>query len=412
MEEVQKFKIRMEANRVFTPSAPVDEKALFAGRAAQVNQVLDAVTQRGQHAIIHGERGVGKTSLANVLAPWLEAAGQTVLAPHVNCDGSDTFSSIWRKIFSEIHLSHRTRRPGFLGEEQVRAVELSQQLSDPITPDDVRKTLASIGWHALLIMIVDEFDRVTSSSDRKLFADTIKTLSDHSVRATVVLVGVADDVDHLIEEHQSIQRAIIQIHLPRMAPAELKEIVRKGLQRLDGMDIESAALERIALLSQGLPHYTHLLALHAVRAAIDRSQKGIMINDVDFAIKYALDGAQQTIRHAYHSGTASPQRGNLYTEVLLACALARTDEMGYFAAADVRGPIRQVTGKDYDIPSFAQHLNAFCENSRGPVLQKSGVKHRFRFRFCNPLMQPYVIMRGFAEGRLKSGTLGDPERVG
>jgi hypothetical protein len=35
---------------------------------------------------------------------------------------------------------------------------------------------------------------------------------------------------------------------------------------------------------------------------------------------------------------------------------------------------------------------------RGAVLKRSGVKRRFRYRFTDPLMQPFVIMKGLADG--------------
>jgi hypothetical protein len=45
---------------------------------------------------------------------------------------------------------------------------------------------------------------------------TIKTLSDNasSIKTTLILVGVADSVDELIGEHQSIERAIKQVPMP------------------------------------------------------------------------------------------------------------------------------------------------------------------------------------------------------
>jgi hypothetical protein len=51
-----------------------------------------------------------------------------------------------------------------------------------------------------------------------------------------------------------------------------------------------------------------------------------------------------------------------------------------------------------EIPSFAMHLNAFSSASRGPVLKKDGVLRKFRYRFTNPLLQPYVLMRGIKDG--------------
>ena len=35
---------------------------------------------------------------------------------------------------------------------------------------------------------------------------------------------------------------------------------------------------------------------------------------------------------------------------------------------------------------------------RGPILSKKGQPRRYRYRFANPLMQPYVTMRGLASG--------------
>jgi hypothetical protein len=62
--------------------------------------------------------------------------------------------------------------------------------------------------------------------------------------------------------------------------------------------------------------------------------------------------------------------------------------------------MQAITGKDYGISSFAQHLNEFADVKRGTILRKSGTKRRFRYKFTNPLMQPFVIMRGVSVGRL------------
>jgi len=55
----------------------------------------------------------------------------------------------------------------------------------------------------------------------------------------------------------------------------------------------------------------------------------VSTEDVETAIARSIDHAQQSIVSSYHHATSSP-RGNLYAEVLLACALANTDELGYF----------------------------------------------------------------------------------
>ena len=68
----------------------------------------------------------------------------------------------------------------------------------------------------------------------------------------------------------------------------------------------------------------------------------------------------------------------------------------------MRAPLSEVMGRDYQIPSFAKHLKEFCESSRGPVLNRSGEKRKFRYRFMSPLMQPFAIMQGIMDGHVKS----------
>src|ERR1700676_4226994 len=162
------------------------------------------------------------------------------------------------------------------------------------------------------------------------------------------------------------------------------------------MPIEAMALDRIAVLAQGLPHYAHLLGLHATRAALEKLSLYIDSEMLDIAVKKAIDAAQQSIRSAWHKAIVSARKDNLFADVLLSCALARTDDMGTFAAQDVRTPMKLVTGKAYDIPAFAQHLNEFSDSKRGNILKKIGESRRFRYRFTSPLIPPFVIMRGFS----------------
>jgi Cdc6-like AAA superfamily ATPase len=403
MDQSTAFQMSIEAGKIFTPTAPIDEKSLFAGRKSQIRKVMDAVFQKGQHAVIFGERGVGKTSLSNVLADFLLSPGTTILSPRINCDAQDTFESLWLKIFNEIQLSQTVRQIGFEKSDSQTAISATALLQGDISPDGVRRALMALSQSALPVLIVDEFDRVPIGV-RGAFADTIKTLSDHAVAATVVLVGVAESVDQLIDEHHSIERALVQIQMPRMSILEIQEIIDTGLQRL-GMSIEESAKRRIVMLSQGLPHYTHLICLSAAREALDAVSDSIDINNIESAMNKAIEGAQQSIRSAYHTAIRSPRPDNLFADVLLACALAKTDELGMFAAQDVRKPMQAITGKNYEIPSFAQHLNEFSETKRGPVLVKTGTKRSFRYKFINPLMQPFVVMQGFATSKITKDTI-------
>ncbi|HEU5017829.1 MAG TPA: hypothetical protein VFT69_07615, partial [Pseudolabrys sp.] len=171
------------------------------------------------------------------------------------------------------------------------------------------------------------------------------------------------------------------------------------------MTIDDESLDEVITLSQGLPYITHLLALHTAKSALEDGSIHISYPHVAKGIERSLDQWQQSIKSAYYNATKSPQPGNIYREVLLACALAEVDDLRYFTAASVRRPLRLLTGRTYEIPNFAKHLKDFSEQIRGNILSRTGEKRRLRYRFNSPIMRPYIIMRGFKDGILKRAVL-------
>ena len=88
----------------------------------------------------------------------------------------------------------------------------------------------------------------------------------------------------------------------------------------------------------------------------------------------------------------------MYKEVLLSCALAKTDQLGYFAPTDLRELMSRIMGKASKQSAFSRYLHDFCNEKRGRVLQKSGSRYKHRYRFNNPHLQPLVVMRGLQDG--------------
>jgi Cdc6-like AAA superfamily ATPase len=388
---------RMLVGQVFTPGAPVNEKALFAGRIDQLNRIIDALSQSGYHCALYGERGVGKTSLANILVTHLQQFGY--LIARATCDAGDTFSSVWRKAVSEITYSETQASAGFIPQTMTSQQRLVDTLPDVVNPDDIRRLLQRLSASNQLLVILDEYDRLADRQVATLVSDSIKSLSDSAVRASILLIGVAASVDELIEGHRSIERNLVQIPMPRMSQDEIRQIFDTGLSRL-GMGIEDAARQHLISLSQGLPYIAHLLALYSVRAALDTKVLVVERSHVDTGISAALQQWQESIKSGYYDSVKSQQPGNIYREVMLACAMASVDEKGFFAAAAVRTPLRNIVGRDVDIPNYSRHLKEFSEGGRGEVLERDGVKRKFRYRFKNPLMRAYVIIRGYQDGLL------------
>lgn len=389
--------------RAFSPSAPIASKALFAGRHEQMSELINIAYQRGQHAVIYGERGVGKTSLARVMKEVFETPNSWT--SYYTCSSGDTFASIWRGILSDFSMTEEQPRAGFASGFSSKSKTLADFLDADPTPNEVRRALDILGEvDGTAVIFIDEFDRPTDPATRSQFADTVKILSDQAVPVTLVLVGVADDIDELIAEHASIQRAVVQIHMPRMTSDELTEIVTQGM-RSANLSAEPIFAERVVRISQGLPHYTHLLAQHAGVNAVADERDRVLERDFEAAVKSALNSVSQTVREKYHRATFS-NRETLYRQVLLACAMAEKDDLGTFGAPDVREKLSEVTGRRYEIPSFANHLTDFStfDGPRGGILAKRGTQRRFRYRFIDPLMPPFILMKGSADGLVSGVT--------
>ena len=386
--------LRADITEAFSPGSPVQERDLFAGRASQIASLEDAVNQRGKHAIVFGERGVGKTSLANVLPLALHRPNKELIYVRVNCSPVDTFQSLWKKVF---------KRMSYVAETLAGPVtkRISEDFGDDLTPDDVQLVLSEFDSNHVPIIVLDEFDTIQSAATTQLVANTIKALSDYSVNATVVLVGVAEDISNLISGHESITRCLIQVKMPRMSTEELKQLVLTRYSRC-GLTTDADAVWKIIFLSRGLPYYTHSLAMYAARHAVDSRRLSVMHEDVDRALDGAIAELDQSIKEKYVLAVRSQRtEDTLYAPVLLACAFAATDELGRFQQTAVAAPLNKIIpGKNYVASTFALHMNAFTEEDRGRVLQRAGTPRNYRYRFADPMMQPYVILKGLSEGRL------------
>jgi hypothetical protein len=260
-----------------------------------------------------------------------------------------------------------------------------------LSPELVRRQLDALDSPVLIVL--DELDRMEDDGALTALADTIKTLSDHAITSTLVLVGVARSIGELVGEHASIVRALVQIEMPRMSSSELAEILTKGCTAA-GLSARASAIEEIVTLSEGLPHYTHLLGLHAAQCAVQDDRTEVRADDVRHAIPKAVD--RHTILNEYQQATRSARKDALFSQVLLACALAPKNQLGFFTSGSIRAPLEVIAGRKIDIPAFSNHLSQFLEPERGAVLQREGSSRRYFYRFTDPILQPYVILKGLA----------------
>jgi hypothetical protein len=111
----------------------------------------------------------------------------------------------------------------------------------------------------------------------------------------------------------------------------------------------------------------------------------------------SLDQWQQSIKALYNDAVQSPRPGHIYKEVLLACALAEVDDLRFFTTAAVKRPLSKITDREFESFNYARHLKDLSEPGRGRILQRVGESFRLRYRISNPILRPYIIMRGIKD---------------
>lgn len=393
------------SGKVFQPRSPITTTELFAGRWNELTNIADAVNQPGLHVVVYGERGVGKTSQANVVSPTIWAIDNQGKDPSEVTERlviksvastSDTFSSIWNKLFDDITWPGTTT--GVAGRPRPISTREFFSLGDTLRIDDVRRVLLRMPG---TVFIVDEFDRAKREISKD-FTDLIKTLSDLVIDCTIILVGVAETIGNLVADHASINRAIVQIRLERMKTKEL-QVILQNAEKVLHISFADDAANLIVHVSQGLPHYTHLIGLNAVRALTERFfLDEVTREDVFSALKKAVKLAEQTVTEQYSTATHSAHRDALYRQVLVACALTAAgshDELGYFNPSSVVTQLTEILNRPVTIATFTNHLVEFCQDKRGSVLERDGQPWGYRYRFRDPFLVPYVFMNA-VEGRL------------
>ena len=398
-------KLRFDAGRLFTPSTPIGIAELFSGRQDQIARLLDTVAERGRHAIVYGEPGVGKTSLAQVLQYVIPAEPNKIKYIRKSAFSSDTYSSIWLSVFRDLHVW------ADIGDGE-RRYSIAELYKDGVTPSDVVRELSIFQNDDVPIIVIDEYNLVKSKDSSRQMAETIKAVSDDGLPVTIVIVGISDTVENLIEGHNSIDRCAEEVLMPRMSNHEMQVLLESRASKLQ-MKLEGDAKWKIINLSKGLPAFAHALGKGAIFSAIDGRSLTISERNVTHAIEDWISGSQNTLKGDYEQAIRSNQERARFRQILTACALAQTDESGYFTAKQVQKPLTDILKKPIGIDGFNPNLKELASAKRGNVLQQIGSERIYRYRFSNPAMQPYVIMKGIQDEMLDdkaTSALSAPEQ--
>lgn len=253
----------------FNTAVPVSDRHGLAGRKNELARLIDAVVKQRKHALIYGARGSGKTSLARVFGDLADEAGCVALYGSAS-EGTD-IDGLFRPFLDELPLQ---RGAGTIPTDRPIGV---QQLANLFVQGVTHRTL----------LIVDEFDRVTTERTRHEVASLLKLLTDMHSAVQIVLVGIAGNVDGLLAAHPSLRR---HLFAQPVAPIERDELA--GLLRLcaqqAGLAFEEEAVQTIVSAAIGSPYHARVFGMHAALLAEAAGRDRVTLSDAQKGLAEAL----------------------------------------------------------------------------------------------------------------------------
>jgi hypothetical protein len=378
---------RARLDAIFTPNSPVTRRELFAGRTQAIQQMLEIADQPGRHVVLFGEPAVGKTSLASIVPAFHDGPMGSV---RVAAEPGDTFASLWRRAAESVRTMLRRAERGLSSSPFPSDVPTTVGRDGHATVEDVLFMLARLGAGAPCWIVFDDFDRITDEPTRTLMREVAESTAMPAPKVTLVFCGRAASGDALLPPSMSF----VPVRAARFTADESYECVLRAL-RLADVTAGDVVVERIAVLGNGIPQAVQALARAAAMAAAGRGSSVLDVEDLDAGMVEVLADAEAAVRVAYEQATVRARRG-IYPEILLASALAPRDEAGRFAVADVCDAVTRIVQRE--VRGLTNQVSALTEEGRGAVLEKQGAAKEARYRFVDPRLEPYILLKGLEEG--------------
>lgn len=375
--------------KVFSPTAPIKEESFFSGRMLQLRRIVEAINQEGQHAIVYGERGVGKTSLANIMI-----SSFTNLYPiKVTCNRKDTFSSLWSKAFKKIPHSTTIAGVGFkpMDRHTTFSLDAIADFGGVNLASEIERILGEYP-DSRFLFVFDEFDNILDQDTREAFADLIKSFSDNITNTTIVLVGIADTIESLIGSHQSLERCLKQVKMPRMSDEESETIISTGLTSLN-IEIDNLIKNKIVEFSSGFPHYIHLLCKYGAREILENDATKFTEEYLKVAIIKGIENTNEQLISSYRKAIVGSSNTIKWQNILVACAQCEVDEFNCFSISDIVEQYNIISSASTKAGGIAYNLKQICLEERGAILDKIGNGLNTRYRFSNPMMRAFIKLK-------------------
>lgn len=390
---------------LLTPTTPIRSAEFLRGREKILEDIRRAFIQPGRHVFIHGDRGVGKTSLAQTAANEHQSSSAPPI--FVGCDNKSTFYSVARSIGVKLQPADpsitKTVSGGKLGvgwrglsAEAHRTIERGS-IPEFKTIDDVVAAISFLASKhpASSVIVIDEFERIKDEQERMLFADFIKQAGDQSLPIKMIFCGIGSSLSDLLDAHHSCYRYLTAIALERLGYHPRLEIIVHAISSL-GLKIESTSAYRIAMISDGFPHYVHLITEKLLWEAFQDEEEITETKPQHYteAVRAAVLDIEPHLKQMYEK--ASQKYKADYESVLW--AVADHHELKR-RSTDIYNSYRRIMHSQGEEPlpreTFNQRMNSLKRPNHASILTAN---RQGWYEFSEAVVRGYVRLRAEHRG--------------
>jgi DNA polymerase III delta prime subunit len=395
-----------------TPSDSIKTPERLFGREKTLTTIDRAFSSPGRQIFIYGDRGVGKTSLAQTTA-YLHT-GVENQPIYVMCGKTNDFGQTIRAIGNAlIPVEERLEKaasggsfnfslPGGMGGVGVSSGTKGH--ADIPVPGSLTEALDIIRYVAskrrnTTIIIIDELERIDSSAEREKFAEFIRNIPELSADVRFIFCGIMHDVTELLQSHASAGRILETVELKRLNHSDLWKILTVVAKKLN-VEIQEEALIRIGQVSDGFPHYVHLIGECLFWAMFDDTQEVKKSGPEHFktAITGALQRTEAALRAAYEKATHKTRNTADYEEALWALADSTSDkrQIAQIYETSYKWIMLKRTGrKSLTREQLNQRYLSMRKESHSRIVAGFGSGW---FAFRENIMRGYVRLRAESQG--------------
>lgn len=318
--------------RHLTPSAHITTPERLFGRAKMLVQIERAFNSTGRHIFIFGDRGVGKTSLA-MTAAFLHQSSFDIPI-YVLCSESSTFADIVYAIGNNaLPLKERLEHSGEKAKLGLGLVGLSGTYqggkipgANFSPPQDINEASNIIRYinerrSGQSVVVIDELERMRDEGEKTKLAEFINSISSVQTETKFILCGIGQTVEELLGAHKSATRKLETIELERISHDELWKIVSTVADELE-VKVSSNYLMRSSILSDGFPHYVHLIGESLFWSMFDDQNECREAQPAHFraAVKGAIERTEVEHKSAYRRAIEKTKNTREYELALWALA--------------------------------------------------------------------------------------------